>query len=195
MKSTMQTTLYLFLRIVLVCILAAMSIPITSFATDITIPILAVFYFLMIMYFFIFTAWTVGGKDVIANNRTKQKPFMAKGFVAAGIVAVFLAIVFFMPNVISSTMGSSNSIFLIFYFLKLGFTMFSAYPLVWTHSLVSGISMSSDEVMGDTFSSVAATIVYFAIIVCCVIGAGVGYIVGYKQIKIIQPWLDKWKRE
>ena len=195
MKSTMKISGYLFLRLVLVCILAAMSIPVTGFFTDVTIPVLAIFYFIMIMYFFIFTSWIVGGKEVLADNRTKQKPFMAKGFVSAGIVGVFVAIIFFMPNVIAATMGTSNSLYLIFYFIKIGFSMVSAYPMIWTQSIVAGVSMSSTAPIGDSFSSVAATIVFFAIIVCCIIGSGVGYIVGYKQIKIIQPWLDKWKRE
>ena len=69
--------------------------------------------------------------------------------------------------------------------------------MVWVQSIVSGIPIliSVDEILGDINASVAATIAFFVILLCCVIGAGIGYIVGYKQIKIIQPWLDKWKRE
>ena len=196
MKSMMKLSLYLFLRLILVCILALMSIPVAGFATDVTTPLLAIFYFLMIMYFFIFTAWSVGGRDVIKNNRTNKSPFLAKGFIAAFIIAAFLVIVFFMPNIISSLIGSpSGSLYLVFYFMKLFFIFFSAYSRVWVHSIVSGIPISGDETLGDINASVAATIAFFVILLCCVIGAGIGYIVGYKQIKIIQPWLDKWKRE
>ena len=198
MKSMMQLSLYLFLRLVLVCILALMSIPVARFATDVTTPLLAIFYFLMIMYFFIFTAWSVGGRDVIKNNRTNKSPFLAKGFIAAFIIAAFLVIVFFMPNIISSLIGSpSGSLYLVFHFMKLFFIFFSAYSMVWVQSIVSGIPIliSVDEILGDINASVAATIAFFVILLCCVIGAGIGYIVGYKQIKIIQPWLDKWKRE
>lgn len=198
MKSMMKLSLYLFLRLVLVCILALMSIPVARFATDVTTPLLAIFYFLMIMYFFIFTAWSVGGRDVIKNNRTNKSPFLAKGFIAAFIIAAFLVIVFFMPNIISSLIGSpSGSLYLVFYFMKLFFILFSAYSMAWVHSIVSGIPIliSVDEILGDINASVAAAIAFFVILLCCVIGAGIGYIVGYKQIKIIQPWLDKWKRE
>ena len=60
---TFKGALYLFARVVLVCVLAFMSYPLSSMAPSVMRPILAVFYFIMLMYFFVFTMWNEGVRD------------------------------------------------------------------------------------------------------------------------------------
>ena len=50
--------MYLFLRVVLVSILAAMALAACEFAPTVLTPIFALFYFIMLIYFFVFTMWS-----------------------------------------------------------------------------------------------------------------------------------------
>ena len=126
--------------------------------------------------------WSVGGKDRIKVDRGVMKKNMAKGFVSSGILAVFLLFIYFASFLFGQFMD--ELVLRVWGFIKLFFTMFPMYMTIWLTSL---------EVSADIQTLVAA-IVYVVTLISCVVGAGIGYIVGFKRIPIIQPWLDKWKR-
>ena len=96
-KLILKGTLYLFARVVLLCVLVFMSIPIASVAPGIFQPIFAVFYFFILLYFFILTMWHEGVRD---RNRVEIgliKENKAKGFISSGILLIFLLIVNYLP--------------------------------------------------------------------------------------------------
>jgi hypothetical protein len=113
---------------------------------------------------------------------------LGKGFISAAILTVPLCAIniiplFFTPdlkNIFASVIG----------ILKLIFSMsnvFTAQIFIKT-----GFDIAQD-VGVNTESTIIATVVYCSVMLICTIGAGIGYIIGFKQIPLIKPWLNKWK--
>lgn len=184
---TLKGALYLFARVVLVCVLAFMSYPLSSMAPDIMRPILAVFYFIMLMYFFIFTMWNEGVRD---RNRVEIgliKENRAKGFISAGIVLALLLIINYLPMFFNTQ--SQNIFVIIISVIKV---VFSAAVSFAVSLFVHNVDIS--QTMGGNMDHLlVSSSVYTVIYLLCAVGAGIGYIVGYKNIIIIGDKIEKIK--
>ncbi len=177
MKITFKLSLYLILRVLMICMLCFMCVPLTvSDGFSWLIPVLAVFYLVVLFYFVVFTCWTIGCKDKIKVDAGRQKSNMARGFISSGIVFGILEVLFILSIVITEGLAGqifnvANMITSFFsYFLLMSFVGTSPYPGSY------GI------------------LVYSLLIIACIITGGISYIIGAKNIKFIQPWLDKWKK-
>ena len=110
MKITFKLSLYLILRVLMICMLCFMCVPLTvSDGFSWLIPVLAVFYLVVLFYFVVFTCWTVGCKDKIKVDAGRQKSNMARGFISSGIVFGILEVLFILSIVI--TEGLAGQIF------------------------------------------------------------------------------------
>ncbi|MBS5737914.1 MAG: hypothetical protein KHW62_07900 [Clostridiales bacterium] len=186
-KLILKGTLYLFARVVLLCVLVFMSIPIASVAPGIFQPIFAVFYFFILLYFFILTMWHEGVRD---RNRVEIgliKENKAKGFISSGILLIFLLIVNYLPMFFDTE--SENIFVIIISVIK---TVFSSSVSYLITLFVGNVDIS--QTMGGNMerlmiSSTVFTVVY----IICVIGAGIGYIFGYKNIVVIGDKIEKIK--
>lgn len=185
---TLKGALYLFARVVLVCVLAFMSYPLSSMAPNVMRPILAVFYFIMLMYFFVFTMWNEGVRD---RNRVEIgliKENKAKGFISSGIVLAFLLIVNYLPMFFDI---QSKNIFVI---------VISVIKVVFSSAVSFAVSMflpnvDISQTMGGNMSHLwVSSTVFTVIYLLCAIGAGIGYIVGYKNIVFIGDKIEKIKK-
>lgn len=186
-KLILKGTLYLFARVVLLCVLVFMSIPIASVAPGIFQPIFAFFYFFILLYFFILTMWHEGVRD---RNRVEIgliKENKAKGFISSGILLIFLLIVNYLPMFFDTE--SENIFVIIISVIK---TVFSSSVSYLITLFVGNVDIS--QTMGGNMerlmiSSTVFTVVY----IICVIGAGIGYIFGYKNIVVIGDKIEKIK--
>lgn len=165
-----------------------MSIPLVSLAPSILRPALGIFYFFVLLYFFVFTMWYEGGKDINRLNTGLIKKNMGKGFISAAIVAVPLCIIHIVPIFFPPEM--KNLFATILGVLKVIFSMSSVFAV---QIFIKDEVDITQGVGGNLESAYIAAFVYCGILLICVIGSGIGYIVGFKQIPIFKPWLDKWK--
>lgn len=128
MKETFKSSLYLLLRLLMISLLSFMSIPLWGKSVEILGPILAVFYFIILMYFFVFTMWSVGRKDVIKVNSGNMKINKLKGFIAGGFVLIPTVIFYFLPEFFPKE--TTNAVVrLILNMLKLFFTMSCTFAM------------------------------------------------------------------
>lgn len=179
MKSVLRSSLDVLLRTLMVTALAFASYPLVAAAKDFSYAlkcILAVFYYLVFMYFCIFNLWTAGGKDRIKVGAGHMKPMIWKGFAASAVVFVPSAIVYAL-GVLLPACGFRSGIRILNYVL-------------------SGHAMYIYAMFGVTSAEASLTGTLITAFFCLsgIIAAGVAYIVGFKDIKIIQPWLDQWKK-
>lgn len=179
MKNTLKLSLYLVLRALMVSVLCFMTSPITSNeGFGWLLYVFAVFYLIVLFYFIIFTAWTVGCRDKIKVDAGRQKSCLARGFIGSGIVFGAMIVIFLLAVVLKDAglFGQIvNTVNLILSFcvsfVLIVFTGAAGYSTGW---------------LGFT--------VFCFVMVACIAAGGISYIIGAKNIKFIQPWLDKWKR-
>lgn len=185
---TLKGTLYLFARVVLVCVLAFMSYPLSSMAPEVMRPVLAVFYFIMLIYFFTFTMWNEGVRD---RNRVEIgliKENRAKGFISAGILLAFLLIVNYLPMFFDTQ--SQNVFVVIISVVKVVFSSAVSFAVSF---FVKDVDIS--QTMGGNMSHLwVSSTVFTVIYLCCAVAAGIGYIVGYKNIVIFGDKIEKIRK-
>ena len=179
MKTVLRSSLDVFLRTLMVSALAFASYPLVAAAKDfgyVISCVLAVFYYLVFMYFCIFNLWTAGEKDKIKVNAGHMKPMVWKGFVSDAVVFVPTAIVYTLANVLpKNTLGD------VFRIINVVLTEHSMY--IYSMFRISNSGGGLTGALITAFFCLSGTV-----------AAGVSYIVGFKGIKIIQPWLDQWKK-
>lgn len=176
-KSILQSAWFLFLRLILVCILCFMTIPLASFAPAILTPLLGFFYGFVLLYFFIFTMWSVGKKDTNLVKTGLSKENLAKGFLAAGILAVILFILVLIPSFFPQ--DYTGTVAVVFNFIKFALSLCINYLVIFF--------------FGN--ASLYGTVIVFGIaMIICTASAGIAYIVGYKNIPLIEPLIQKIKK-
>lgn len=179
MKTVLRSALDVFLRTLMVTALSFASYPLVAAAKDFGYAlkcILAVFYYIVFLYFCIFNLWTAGGKDKIKTDAGHMKPMLWKGFAAAAVV--------FIPSAAVYALGvclPENG-------LRAGIRI--------ANYILSGHSMYAFSMFGITNVEPGLTGALITAFFCLsgIIAAGVAYTVGFKEIKIIRPWLDQWKK-
>lgn len=179
MKTVFRSSLDVFLRTLMVTALAFASYPLVAAAKDFAYPlkcILAVFYYIVFMYFCIFNLWTAGCKDKIKVNAGHMKPMFWKGFASSAVVFVPSAVVYTL-GVLLPDCGIRSGIRILNYILS-GHAMY-IYAMFGVTSAEGGL---------------AGALITAFFCLSGIIAAGVAYIIGFKDIKIIQPWLDQWKK-
>ena len=153
---------------------------------------MGILYFFMMMYFYVFTMWYEGGKDIHRVKAGTVKYFPAKGFVSAGIVGAFASLAYFLPSFLTQGSLSHGIAYLGKLFFMLPST-FLSWPIV-DKTLTDEQFAALKEALSGTLRT-QISVVFFGMLIAWIVGAGIGYIVGYKQIKIFQPFLDKWKKD
>ncbi len=131
--------------------------------------------------------WHEGVRD---RNRVEIgliKENKAKGFISSGILLIFLLIVNYLPMFFDTE--SENIFVIIISVIK---TVFSSSVSYLITLFVGNVDIS--QTMGGNMerlmiSSTVFTVVY----IICVIGAGIGYIFGYKNIVVIGDKIEKIK--
>ncbi len=187
MKNTLKCSLYLLARVILVCMLSFMAIPLSSVAPSILNPILAVLYTGMLIYFFVLTMWHEGGLDAnrVEIGAMKQMPY--KGYLAAFIVSVPL-----MANSYAMYAAGSDVNNIVIRILKIVWTV-SAFSTSYAINLFTSTTESDIMEGTQTLSSDALTavivfcVIYFAASIC----AGIGYTFGFKKIEVF-PKIKKF---
>lgn len=183
-KRIRASALNLFLRMILIAMLSFMAIPVMAFVEKesafayILFVVFGILYLFMLCYFFVFTLWSEGGSDRnrVANNVIVYHPW--KGFLSAAIVMIPLYVIQIIPLFFSDT--TPEILKAVLTVLKLIFSMPGFFP---TLALTGGDLSQFLDVMGTSICCVLYTIA----IVC----SGIGYLVGYKQITLIRPWIEK----
>lgn len=176
-KSILRSIWFLLLRFILVCVLCFMTIPLASFAPAIMPPILGFFYGGVLLYFYIFTMWSVGKKDTNLVKTGIAKENLAKGFLAAGILAVVLFIFVLIPSFFPPDAAGTAAV--IFNLIKFCLTMCVNYLITFFFGPASPYG---------------TVIVFGIMMVLCTVSAGIAYLVGYKNIPLIEPFLQKIKK-
>lgn len=187
-KLTLKGTLYLFARVVLICVLAFMSIPVASMAPNIMNPILAVFYFIMMIYFWTLTMWHEGVRD---RNRVEIELIRenkAKGFISSGILLLFLLVINYLPMFFSTE--SKNIFVTVISVIKVVFSSSVSYAV----SFFVGTVDISQTMGGNPERLLISSTVFTVIHLICAICAGIGYMVGYKNIVIFGDKIEKIKK-
>lgn len=179
MKSILKSALHVFLRVLMVTVLAFASYPLVAASGDfkhLVSCILAVFYVIVLTYFNIFNLWSAGCKDKIKFDAGRIKPMPYKGFIASAIVYVPMGIVYAIVQILPK--NSVRDVFVLLNYVLSGHStyIFSAF----------GINNVDGGVIG--------AIIIVSVCTLGIVSAGIAYIIGFKGIKIIQPWLDQWKK-
>ncbi len=183
MKNTFKCSLYLLARVILVCMLSFMAIPLSSVAPDLLEPVLALLYTFMLIYFFVLTMWHEGGKD---RNRVEigaMKPMPYKGYLSAFIVTLPLMAISFSMYAVGSEV---KNIFVdILRIVKVVFSFSTSYAInLFTSTSESDILEGVQTQQSD---ALIAVIVFCVIYFIASVAAGIGYTFGYKKIEVINP--------
>lgn len=188
MKNIFKLSLHLLLRTILVCILAVMAVITLGMIgssngqiNPVISVIFGVLYFIMLMYFFIFTSWVEGGKDCNRVAIGKSKQLLSKGFISAAIVVAPIISVFLLTHFFSDY---QNGIMNFLNILKLIFVWVGIY---FTVPFSGGVSTTTIDGPKELPSEVQLimTLILCGVYVAAFIGSGVGYIFGYKKISFI----------
>ena len=188
MKNTLKCSLYLLARIILVCMLSFMAIPLSSVAPKILNPILAVLYTGMLIYFFVLTMWHEGGKDANRVETGIMKPMPYKGYLAAFIVTVPLMALSYAMYAIGNE--AKNVLLDALRILKLIFSMSTSYAIMlFTSTTENDILTGAQTRASDALAAVIVfCVIYFVASIC----AGVGYTFGYNKIEVVSKIKEKF---
>lgn len=116
-------------------------------------------------------------KDTNLVKTELAKENLAKGFLSAGILAVILFILVLIPSFFSQ--GNTGTAAVVFNVIKFFLSMSVNYLVVFFFGA----------------SSPYGTVIMFGIVMLiCTVSAGIGYIVGYKNIPLIEPTIQKIKK-
>lgn len=179
MKNTFTLSLYLILRVLMIGFLCFMTSPISSNEGFGWLTyVFAVFYLIVLFYFIIFTSWTVGCRDKIKVDGGRQKSCLARGFISSGIVFGTMLVIFFLA-VLFKDAGMGGQILNIV-------NLITSFCVSFVLIAFTGAAGYSTGWLGFT--------VFCLLMIACIAAGGISYILGAKNIKFIQPWLDKWKR-
>jgi len=88
----------LLLRYIMICVFMFMCTIVIATSPKILGPVLGIFYFIALIYYFWFTMKTEGGLDVNRVKTGQMPQFRWKGLLCAAIVAVPLILINFIPN-------------------------------------------------------------------------------------------------
>lgn len=180
-----KLTFFYFLRLILVCALSFMAIPLGSFSPKIIWPVLAVFYFLIILYFYSFTSHSEGltDRNRIETGLIKRIPF--KGYISSGILTLILIVIGIVPFIY----GYDSShvvcrIFLILYYILSMSTAFAAQVFV-------GVDVSDINTDMNMENLITRFVVFAVIMIICTIVAGISYKLGLENKHPVKPFIDK----
>lgn len=183
MINTLKCSLYLLARIILVCMLSFMALPMSSMAPDIFNPILAILYTFMLIYFFVLTTWYEGGKDANRVEIGTMKPMPYKGYLSAFTVTIPLMINSYAMYVIGPDV--KNIFVSILRIIKVVFSFSTSYAItIFTSTAESDILEGAATQASDALSAVIVFCVIYTIASIC---AGIGYTFGYKKIEVFNP--------
>jgi len=192
MKHILRSSSHLLLRVILVCALSFMSITIISISPELMIPFLAIFYFIVMLYFFTFTMWHAGVQDINKVKLNTQKETLYKGFLSALIVVLPLCMFNIIP--LFFDLSQSNIFYTIFGIIKVVFSMCCVFAITF---ITGGNAMTFAENEGEAvqpINAILSTEIYCIMMIIFVIGAGIGYIFGYKRIEIFPPLYKNIKK-
>ena len=183
MKNTLKCSVYLLARIILVCMLSFMALPLSSMYPPLFIPVLAILYTFMLIYFFVLTMWHEGGKDANRVEIGAMKPMPYKGYLSAFIVTIPLMINSFAMYAIGPEVR--NAVVSVLRVVKVIFSFSTSYAItLFTSTTESDILEGAQTQASDALSAVIVfCVIYFAASVC----AGIGYTFGYKKIEVLNP--------
>jgi len=183
MKRTLQRSLYLFLRYLMIALLCLMTIILAEAAPMILYPVLGLFYLVAVLYFVIFTSWHEGGKDIALVNAGASKKNLGRGFLAFIPVAVLLVAVA-VARIIAVPFGDVS-----------GFSLSQGIlPMFDTLLMMPDWYLANLPELFGANTVFWRYFIHFALLAVYWVSSGIAYIVGYKRILIIKPWLDKWKK-
>ena len=195
MKNIFKLSLHLILRVALVCLLSLMAvITLGTIASSngqlnpVVSVIFGFFYFIMLVYFFILSAWTEGGKD---SNRVaigQSKEMIYKGFISSAIVVVPIVTVFVLTYVYSDYKNDTMNVLNLIKFFFMWAGVYFSVPFT------GGVSTTTIDPGAETDPMVALimTVILCAVYIIAGICAGVGYIFGYKKISFIPKLMTKY---
>ncbi len=179
-----KLTFFYFLRVILVCALSFMAIPLGSFSPKIVWPILAVFYLLIMLYFFSFTSHSEGltDRNRIETGIIKNIPF--KGYISAGVLALIMIVIGIVPFLY----GYDSSfvvcrIFLILYYLLSMSTAFAAQVFV-------GVDVSDINAEMNMENLIIRFAVFAVILIICTVVSGISYKFGLDNKHPFKPLTD-----
>lgn len=155
-----------------------MCIPLASFAPAILPPVIGFFYGFVLLYFFIFTMWSIGKKDTNLVKTGLAEENLAKGFISAGILAVILFLFVLIPSFLPQS-GDASTIVVVLNTVKVVLSMCVNFLVMFFFGNASPYG----------------TVIVFAVtMLICTVSAGIGYIVGYRNIPLIEPIIQKIKK-
>ena len=183
MKNTLKCSVYLLARIILICMLSFMALPLSSMYPPLFNPVLAILYTFMLIYFFVLTMWHEGGKDANRVEIGTMKPMPYKGYLSAFIVTIPLMINSFAMYAIGPEVR--NAVVSVLRVVKVIFSFSTSYAItLFTSTTESDILEGAQTQASDALSAVIVfCVIYFAASVC----AGIGYTFGYKKIEVLNP--------
>ena len=188
MKNTLKCSLYLLARVILVCMLSFMAIPLSSVAPNILNPILAVLYTGMLIYFFVLTMWHEGGLDANRVEIKTMKPMPYKGYLAAFIISLPLMANSYAMYAVGSDVSNP-----VIRALKIVWVV-SAFSTSYAINFFTSTSEADILEGAPTQSSDALTavivfcVIYFVASIC----AGLGYTFGFKKIEVVSKLKEKF---
>lgn len=183
MKNTLKCSVYLLARIILVCMLSFMALPLSSMYPPLFNPVLAILYTFMLIYFFVLTMWHEGGKDANRVEIGAMKPMPYKGYLSAFIVTIPLMINSFAMYAIGPEVR--NAVVSVLRVVKVIFSFSTSYAItLFTSTTESDILEGAQAQASDALSAVIVfCVIYFVASIC----AGIGYTFGFKKIEVINP--------
>ena len=183
MKNTLKCSVYLLARIILVCMLSFMALPLSSMYPPLFNPVLAILYTFMLIYFFVLTMWHEGGKDANRVEIGAMKPMPYKGYLSAFIVTIPLMINSFAMYAIGPEVR--NAVVSVLRVVKVIFSFSTSYAItLFTSTTESDILEGAQTQASDALSAVIVfCVIYFVASIC----AGIGYTFGYKKIEVLNP--------
>lgn len=192
MKFFGKSVLYLSLRYLMMAFLSFMTYTMVTRSPHVLAPLMAVFYFCVTMYFFVYTLWYEGCRDISRVKTGVVREFQAKGFAAGGVLGLILSVFYVLPRF----MPAGSMVHGIFYIIRTVLMLpciYAAIPFV-DQGMSEAEFLAWKEQLSGTLE-LRMDLVFFGFLLAWIIGGGIGYLLGYKDLHPLRPFLDKWKRD